>query len=292
MSGQPAGEETSVAAHRDLADPQHAPQGQRLDPEQRRDGLEHPGEGATEPGAVAAMTVRGGDRQRSEASGESAGTTPPSTPPATSAARSRGEEPRVARPRRQRLDAEARRTSILDAGARLFAGASYAAVSTQQIAAASGASQALVFHYFGSKAGLYTACVEASVAALLAAQQAADAALPAGVPARDRVRASIVVYLDHVASQPEAWATSQRGGEEPAEATAVRREARAHYVELLTELLDVRWLRGEYAVHGYFGFLDAACLAWVDRGCPDAERDSLTDAALGALEGALGDWGR
>ena len=35
----------------------------------------------------------------------------------------------------------------------------------------------------------------------------------------------------------------------------------------------------------------AACQAWVDAGCPERDRHPLTEAALGALEGALGDWG-
>src|SRR5665648_1078179 len=48
--------------------------------------------------------------------------------------------------------------------------------------------------------------------------------------------------------------------------------------------------RHEFALWGFFGFLDAACLCWVERGCPDDERVALVDAGLGALEGALGDW--
>ena len=48
--------------------------------------------------------------------------------------------------------------------------------------------------------------------------------------------------------------------------------------------------RHRYALWGYLGFIDAACLHWVERGCPDEERWGLVDAALGALEGGLGDW--
>ena len=79
-------------------------------------------------------------------------------------------------------------------------------VSMAEIAEAAQASPALVFHYFGSKAELFAEVVQASIEQLRAAQAAADAALSPGVPARDRVRASLLVYLDHIADHPSAWA--------------------------------------------------------------------------------------
>ena len=48
--------------------------------------------------------------------------------------------------------------------------------------------------------------------------------------------------------------------------------------------------RDDFALWGYLGFLDDACLRWVRAGCPAEQRHSLVDAALGCLEGALGDW--
>lgn len=192
---------------------------------------------------------------------------------------------------RRRLDADQRRRDILDAGHRLFASACFSGVSTQQLAAASGASQALVFHYFGSKAGLYTAVVEDALAGLRAAQRAADEALPAGVPVRERVRAALLVYLDEVARRPWVWAP-HRVGEEPAETTAARVRARSGDVATLRGWLALgTWPRHGYALWGFFGFMDSACQAWVDAGCPERDRHPLTEAALGALEGALGDWG-
>lgn len=192
---------------------------------------------------------------------------------------------------RRRLDVEERRAQILSAARRLYAEAAYDEVSSSQISAASGTSQALVFHYFGTKADLYAAVVASAIDDLGRAQRAADEALPAGVPVRDRVRAGVLAYLDHVASHPRAWSAPLRGGTEPVAAQELRAEARAAYVGRLAELLGVsNWPRHVYALWGYFGFLDAACLRWVDRGCPESERHALVDAALGALEGALGDW--
>lgn len=200
--------------------------------------------------------------------------------------------PRTDRRPRQRLDIQQRRETILEAAGRCYAGAPYAEVSVADIATAADASPALVFHYFGSKAGLFAAVVEASIEQLRSRQAAADAALSPGVPARDRVRASLLVYLDHIADHPAAWAAPLTGSGEPAEAVAVRRQARAEYVRSLAALLAPDTTRHEYALWGYFGFLDQACLHWVEAGCPHDQRHAIVDAALGALEGALGDWRR
>ncbi len=199
--------------------------------------------------------------------------------------------PQSARPARRRLDAEQRRDAILEAARRLYATAPYPEVSVAQVAEAAGASAALVFHYFDSKAGLYAALVSSDLAQLAAAQAEANEALPQGTPARDRVRTALEAHLDQVAD-PQRWSASRTGGEEPAEAQQVRRDARAEEVERLRELLHVSdWARHEYALWGCFGFLDAACLHWAARGCPADERNPLIEAALGSLEGALGDWG-
>lgn len=200
--------------------------------------------------------------------------------------------PRPDRSPRQRLDADVRRDGILAAAREMYAVHPFSEVSTQQIADLTGASPALVFHYFGSKAGLYTAVVTDAIAGLSTAQREADARLATNTPARDRVGTSIRIYLDHIASHPQTWAWPLRGGVEPVEAQQVRRRARSGYVQALSELLGYGdWARHRYALWGYFGFLDEACLAWVDEGCPSDDREPLIDASLGALEGALGDWG-
>lgn len=192
---------------------------------------------------------------------------------------------------RRRLSVAERRRQILEAAARLYATTPYAQVPVSRVAEAADASAALVFHYFGSKAGLYEAVVDDTVRRLVDDQRAADAMLPDGVPARDRVRASLLVYLDHIAGHPHTWATPLTGGEEPAEVVGMRRSVRAGYVEALDQILGPSVsARHDYALWGYFGFLDQACLRWVERGCPADDRHQLVDAALGALEGALGDW--
>ncbi|HEX2704370.1 MAG TPA: hypothetical protein VHM65_01320, partial [Candidatus Lustribacter sp.] len=113
------------------------------------------------------------------------------------------------------------------------------------------------------------------------------------VPARDRVRASLLVYLDHIGERSTGWAAPfLHAGNDPDPAAEVRRQARGASVGRLRALLQPSVApRHDYALPGFFGFLDGACLEWVRRGCPEHDRHPLVEAALGALEGALGDWG-
>lgn len=192
---------------------------------------------------------------------------------------------------RRRLDVDERRAVILEAASALFAANGYAEVSIAEVAKAADASPALVFHYFGSKAGLYQQIVTEALELLAARIRDADLALPPDTGARDRVRTSLLVYLDHIQNHPRAWASPLVDGEEPREAVALRRAAQRGYVAELREILQPSYqARHEFALRGYFGFLEFACLAWVEAGCPADQRPSLVDAALGALEGALGDW--
>lgn len=199
---------------------------------------------------------------------------------------------RTDRKPRRRLDPDSRRADILEAAAEAFASRPYGQVSISSIAADARASNALLYRYFANKEELYTEVVRLAIAELLAGQAAALAQLHVGVPVRDRVRAATIVYLDHIADHPDAWAMPMRqpGGEPPAAAT-LRADARRAYVGHLTKLLtDNHSARREYALWGYLGFVDSACLQWVEKGCPSDERSPLIEAALGALEGALGDW--
>jgi len=201
--------------------------------------------------------------------------------------------PRTDRTPRRRLDPDQRRDAIMDAAALAFAAAPYPEVSVVAVADRAGASQALVHKYFDGKAGLYADAVQRELDARADRWRAAVAALGAHAPARDRVRALLLVQLDHLAAAPTAWASPLLArGDEPAAALGVRQEARAALVEELRGLLlPDGTLRRDYALWGFLGFLDGACAAWLGRGCPADERWSLVDAALGALEGALGDWG-
>ena len=202
-------------------------------------------------------------------------------------------KPRTDKHPRTRLDPDVRRAAILEAAMELFAERPYTEVPIASIARQAGASDALVYRYFAGKDELYAEVVRRAIGRLGQRQAEVLEALPAGVPTRDRVRAATLVYLDYVAEHPASWATPFTApGAEPGAAAAERAQARADYVERLRDLLrPTGGARHEYSLWGYFGFLDAACFAWVQAGSPDHDRHPIGEAALGALEGALGDWG-
>ena len=193
---------------------------------------------------------------------------------------------------RLRMDPAERRELILSAASRAFASRPYEEVSLAEIADEAQASEALVHKYFVGKAGIYAQVLQGAVDELAERTRQADAALPEGSSARDRVRASVLTYLDFIAERSPGWMAYQiLAGHEPGEAARVRQEAREAAVRALAEVVGgSRGHRDDFAFWGYLGFLDDACLRWVHAGCPNDQRHSLIDAALGCLEGALGDW--
>lgn len=189
-------------------------------------------------------------------------------------------------PHRRRLGVEERRAEILEAARRVFSTTPYTEASTQTIAEMCGASQGLIFHYFGSKAGLYTQFLAATSRSLdRALQGAADA--HANAPFVESLTHGLNVYLDYVAAHPFLWAAGRRNGEEPTEAVNFRIERRDATVDYLCNALGANDQATAVAASGFVGFLDAVCLDWVDQGCQASQRPLIIAAARGALEGAL-----
>jgi len=202
--------------------------------------------------------------------------------------------PRTDRRPRQRLDPEQRRAAILDAARDAFARAPYEQVGIAAIAAACDASEALVHRYFASKGELYSEVVRTAIEALLQRQQAADATLGPDATPRQRLARSIEVYLDFIANSPVGWSAPLRNPQAGTPgAAALREQSRTHYVTLLQAVLGLEPEQpGDFALYGYLGFLDAACLAWVDAGGDESHRPALIEMALAALDSALAATGR
>jgi len=91
---------------------------------------------------------------------------------------------------------------MLDAGERTFGRRGFRRASMEEIAEASGITKALLYQYFGSKEGLYEACVERARARLFdRLEHEADAASPG----RDRLRAVITAYFGFLDEQRQSW---------------------------------------------------------------------------------------
>src|SRR5690606_11099381 len=61
-------------------------------------------------------------------------------------------------------NAEETKQRILEAASKLFADAGFEGTSVRQIAAAAGVSLGMIRHYYGSKDGLYRACIDSAYA--------------------------------------------------------------------------------------------------------------------------------
>ncbi len=191
---------------------------------------------------------------------------------------------------RQRLRPAERTEAILTAATEAFAAAVYDQVSVAAVGRACGASEALVFKYFETKAGLYAAVMKAELDRLDDRQKSAVAALPANSSARDLVRVLIETTLDHLASATTASLLFSAQVNLPA-INQLRGDYRRRLTDqLLGRLRNPDWQRGRIGVVGFLGFLSAAAQQWVTAGCPPEQRRPLVDAVLGALQGAIGDW--
>lgn len=177
---------------------------------------------------------------------------------------------------------------VLDGGA----GNDGAGPPVAAVAHSAGISEALVYHYFPTKADLYAAAVATCLAERAERVEGAWAGLT-GAPAREHMRIAVEAHLDHVAAHPAAWAhTLSALGTEGAPAAAARQAARQTYLEAVTRLLppDSRPQRA-YALAGHVAVLDGVARHWVERGLPAHERDPLPTLVIDALQGTLGDWG-
>ncbi|MEU1210199.1 TetR/AcrR family transcriptional regulator [Nocardia sp. NPDC005825] len=98
-----------------------------------------------------------------------------------------------------------REAQILDVAAAEIARVGYAGLSPATVAAAAGVSKPLVYGYFGSKDGLYVACVQRASAVL---GDAIDAAFngPASLDMAERTLAAIFTVLE---PRPHDWKVVQ-----------------------------------------------------------------------------------
>ena len=125
------------------------------------------------------------------------------------------------------MDPAERRELILSAARHAFASRPYEEVSLVEVAAEAQASEALVHKYFAGKAGLYAEVLRLAADDLTERTRRADDALPEGSSARDRVRTSVLTYLDFIAERSPGWGTYQAlAGHDPGDFTRPERAPR------------------------------------------------------------------
>ena len=189
-------------------------------------------------------------------------------------------------PVRRRIPRGEREEQMLDAGERIFGARGFLAVSMDEVAEASGITKAMLYQYFGSKEGLYEACVERARARLFEHIAAAAAA----VPPRARLHATVSAYFDHIDAHRDAWWVLY--GETAADAVGEMRRRNADTLAALihgASELELDDLRVEMASHLIVGAGEQIGRWWLDRPeLPKARAVEAFEAAIGGALAALG----
>lgn len=174
-------------------------------------------------------------------------------------------------PRGRRLEPDQRREQIFACARELFLTRDYSAVSTGDIAAATGVARGLINHYFGTKRTLYLEVLRGA----LTLPPLPRAVLPEG-PLERRVHAGVSWFLEFVWQNRQAWMSFLGFGGAAAEEDIGRivREAEEVCTDRVLEAFD---LRGRLTVdepvraiiRAYAGMVRAAAAEWLVRGSID-----------------------
>ncbi len=188
------------------------------------------------------------------------------------------------KPPEKRMDLDARRAQLLELGRDLFGQRPYDDIAIDEIAERAGISKGLLYHYFGSKRGFYVATIQEAARALLAATLEDPALSPP-----DRARRSLETYLDFVSENAPAFKALLGSGigtdaEVASVVDGVRNEFLRRFVTNLG-LAEAPRPVFELAARSWIGLVEAASLAWIDRGGVD--RGTLTAFLLETLTQVL-----
>jgi AcrR family transcriptional regulator len=167
------------------------------------------------------------------------------------------------------------REQLLAAARGLFGERAFDEISIDDIAAAAGVSNGLLYHYFEGKRGLYVATLEAEATMLLAETE----------PQPDEIDSGLDAYLDYVETHRPGWLALMRGGlGSDAQVSAIVEGTRQAIVDRLAATVGHGPLM-RTAMRGWVGMVEAAATDWVERG--DIDRAQLRALLADALHNAV-----
>lgn len=187
-----------------------------------------------------------------------------------------------------RLPKEARRAQLIAVAQASFARKGYQGTTIEDIAAAAGVTRPIVYNCFGSKDGIYLACLSAARQQL---EQRILAAVTTASDARGRVEAGLDAYFGFVDDQAGAWDVLFGGG--AAVAGSAEHEARAlrfHTVDRIAEILGnelptVPTPQLSALAHGVSGAAEQVAKWW--RTQPQTPRAAVVQHCMQLLWGGL-----
>ena len=189
---------------------------------------------------------------------------------------------RRALPSRRRLTVEDRRRELLRACLELIGTRPWDEVSMADVARAAGASKPLLYHYFPTKGELYLAAVRAAAEELRAATSPGE-----DVPPGRALVQALSAHVDWIDANADAYRAVLQGGlSSDSNVQAIVEASRADVVGRLTRGLGHRRLTPaqRIVVRGWVGFLESACLDWLEnRDLPKPRLVRILAASLTAV---------
>lgn len=155
--------------------------------------------------------------------------------------------------------------------------------SMDAIAESAGVSKALLYHYFPSKRDLYVEALAEADTDLRERTRPDPRLAP-----RQQLRTSIDAYLTFVKEHPDHYAAVLRGGIGADEAVwKMVERTRQLAIDRVVRALGLRSPPAglQVALHGWVGFLEASCLAWIDD--PRMNRRALHALLVQSLDATI-----
>jgi AcrR family transcriptional regulator len=196
---------------------------------------------------------------------------------------------RTMRPRMPRLERERQMLAVAGAA---FASRGFHAVSMDEIAEQAGISKPMLYHYFGSKEGLYVAYVREEGRTLLAGMR--DATDPTASPA-DRLAAGTLAFLRYVDEHRPGWSllyreAVSRGGPLAAEIAELRAGVAAIVHRLFaTVAAPDAGLTSEALAHAFVGAGESVANWWLEH--PEVPREHVAQVLVTVARSALPELG-
>lgn len=165
-------------------------------------------------------------------------------------------------PINRRLDPDARRRQLLEAGFEMIQTRPYSQVTADEVARAVGVSKGLVFHYFPTNRDLQVAVIRVAAAELLSRLN-----VDPDLPADQRLGAGLEAFVTFIETQPANYlAVARSVGSDPA-LMAVFEETRAAVVDLILSAIGLAenpppGLR--IVVRGWIAMVEESVLHWIE----------------------------
>jgi AcrR family transcriptional regulator len=180
-----------------------------------------------------------------------------------------------------------RERQMLEVAGQSFAARGFHAVSMDEIAEQAGISKPMLYHYFGSKEGLYVAYVRQQGGVLLAGMR--DATDPGASPA-ERLWAGTLAFLGYVDEHRPGWALLYResvsqGGPLAAEVAALRARIATIVHRLLRGTGPAASETGEMLAHAFVGAGESVANWWLEH--PEEPREDVAKLLIHLAGGAL-----